>query len=101
MEKRNNERSTKTFISSTFWTERIGYVAGLASLSEMKKTQSWKIITKNGSYIKKLWQQIANNNNLKINIGGLDALPIFNFDNKNLEYKTLIIQEMLKKLSCI
>ena len=91
------KEAQKTFISSTFWTERIGYVAGLASLSEMKKTQSWKIITQNGSYIKKLWQQIANNNNLKINIGGLDALPIFNFDNRNLEYKTLIIQEMLKK----
>ena len=42
-------------------------------------------------------KQIADNNDLKINIGGIDALPIFNFDNKNLEYKTLIIQEMLKK----
>ena len=89
--------SQKSFISSTFWTERIGYAAGLKTLSEMKRTESWKVITKNGIYIKKLWYEIAQNNNLKIDIGGLDALPIFNFKKKNLEYKTLIIQEMLKK----
>ena len=91
------KESQKSFISSTFWTERIGYAAGLQTLSEMKKVESWKIITKNGRYIKNLWRQIADENNIKINIGGLDALPIFNFDQKNLEYKTLIIQEMLKK----
>ena len=31
----------KTFISSTFWTEKIGYVAGLATIDEMKKIKSW------------------------------------------------------------
>ena len=35
----------KTFISSTFWTERIGYVAALATLDTMKKEKSWLQIT--------------------------------------------------------
>ena len=39
------KEAQKTFISSTFWTERIGYVAGLATLSEMKKL-SREVITK-------------------------------------------------------
>ena len=91
------EEAQKTFISSTFWTERIGYVAALKTLSEMKKLQSWKIITENGLYVKKLWRDIANDNGLDLNIFGLDAIPSFSFKNKNLEYKTLIIQEMLKK----
>ena len=35
----------KTFISSTFWTERIGSVAALATLDEMYNQKSWKKIT--------------------------------------------------------
>ena len=42
----------KTFMSSTFWTERAGPVAALKTLEIMEKTQSWKIITEKG---KKLW----------------------------------------------
>ena len=86
----------KTFISSTFWTERIGYAAGLSTLSEMNKVKSWEIISKNGRLVKKLWKEIATNNNLNISISGIDALPIFQFDENHLEYKTLMTQEMLK-----
>ena len=35
----------KTFISSTFWTERIGPVAALKTLEIMEKINSWEIIT--------------------------------------------------------
>ena len=42
------EASQKTFISSTFWTERIGPSAALATLKVMEKTKSWQIITKIG-----------------------------------------------------
>lgn len=87
-----------TFISSTFWTERIGSVAALKTLEVMKQEKSWEKITKIGKFIKKNWQQIASSNNLKISIMGLDALPKFNFVNENhLAYKTYVSQEMLKK----
>ena len=42
----------ETFISSTFWTERSGSVAGLATLDEMEKIKSWKIISEKGKKIK-------------------------------------------------
>ena len=45
----------KTFISSTFWTEKIGYVAALKTLEEMERTKSWKIITEKGKQIRKNW----------------------------------------------
>ena len=32
----------KSFISSTFWTEKIGYIAALATIQEMKKIKSWE-----------------------------------------------------------
>jgi glutamate-1-semialdehyde 2,1-aminomutase len=87
-----------TFISSTFWTERIGSAAALATLELMKKIKSWEIISATGIKIKKNWLKIANLHKLKIKIEGLDALPRFNFDSKlNLYYKTFISQEFLKK----
>ena len=87
-----------TFISSTFWTERIGSAAALATLELMKKIKSWKTISAIGTKIKKNWLKMANSHKLKIKIEGLNALPRFNFDSKfNLYYKTFISQEFLKK----
>ena len=92
------EFAKKSFISSTFWSERIGPTAALKTLSEMEKIKSWKIITKKGKKIKRNWIKISNENKVPIEILGIDALPKFNIVSKNnLEYKTLITQEMLKK----
>ena len=43
----------KTFISSTFWTERVGPSAALKTLEIMKKIKSWEIILKKGGIFKK------------------------------------------------
>tara|TARA_A100001035_G_C27780522_1_gene501497 strand:+ start:131 stop:1438 length:1308 start_codon:yes stop_codon:yes gene_type:complete len=92
------EYAQSTFISSTFWTERIGPTAALKTLEVMKNLKSWEIISEKGKYIKSKWAEIASNNNLKINIFGISALPSFIFDSPNfLKYKTFITQEMLKK----
>jgi glutamate-1-semialdehyde 2,1-aminomutase len=90
--------ANSTFISSTFWTERIGSVAGLKTLEIMEKIKSWKTITSLGKKIKKNWVDISTSHKLNVNIKGLDAMPNFFFQSrKNLMYKTLITQEMLKK----
>ncbi len=87
-----------TFVSSTFWTERIGSVAALETLRQMEKLKSWNIITKKGEKIQKKWKEIASINNLKINILGIPALSSFSITSENwLKYKTFITQEMLKK----
>ena len=41
-----------TFISSTFWTERIGPTAALKTLEVMKKIKSWNFITRQGAKVK-------------------------------------------------
>jgi glutamate-1-semialdehyde 2,1-aminomutase len=87
-----------TFISSTFWTERIGFVAGLATLSAMESTCSWELISEIGATIKSRISALASSLDLDVSIFGLDALLKFRFNSKyNLHYKTLITQEMLKK----
>ena len=52
------ETAQKSFISSTFWTERIGPAAAIETLNQMKKLKSWKIIDSNGKYIIKNWQKL-------------------------------------------
>jgi len=90
--------ANSTFISSTFWTERIGPAAALATLEVMERIKSWEIITKIGHNIKKKWLELADIHKLKIKVEGLDALPRFNFDSRfNIYYKTFISQEFLKK----
>jgi glutamate-1-semialdehyde 2,1-aminomutase len=92
------EYAQDTFISSTFWTERIGSVAALKTLEVMKKNKSWEIITDIGLKIQKDWKRLALKYNLKITVSGQPALSTFVFDSKNhLKYKTLITQEFLKK----
>jgi len=90
--------ANSSFISSTFWTERIGSVAALETLKIMEKIKSWEIISSIGCKIKENWKKIANENKLKIKIEGLDALPRFIFKSSlNSYYKTYISQEFLKK----
>ena len=90
--------SQDSFISSTFWTERIGPVAALKTLEIMEKKQSWNYITTAGKNIKMRWKELAQKYQLDIEVSGLDALASFSFNSKNsLEYKTLITQEMLKR----
>lgn len=92
------ESAQSSFISSTFWTERSGYVAALKTLEIMEKIKSWEIITKQGKKIKEMINRIARSNNIKVKISGLDACPSYSIDlAKWQEYKTLITQELLKE----
>ena len=92
------ESVQSTFISSTFWTERIGPTAALETLKIMENIKSWQIISNIGEKIKNNWKTISKKNDIKVNISdGIKALPNFSFESKNnLLYKTFITQEMLK-----
>ena len=91
------EVAQKTFISSTFWTERIGPTAALKTLEIMEKIKSWEIITNLGSRVVSGWRKIAKENKLKISVFGLPAISSYTFKTNNLINKTYITQEMLKK----
>ncbi len=86
-----------SFISSTFWSERLGYVAALETIKQMEKIKSWNLINNMGKFFRVEIKKIANVNGLKIKLGGLVAIPNFSIvgDDRNI-YKTFITQEMLK-----
>jgi glutamate-1-semialdehyde 2,1-aminomutase len=92
------EAAQKTFISSTFWTERVGPTAALKTLEVMSRMKSWEIITEIGTKIQKGWKELAENHGLSISVSGIPSLSTYSFNSNNaLKYKTLITQEMLKK----
>jgi glutamate-1-semialdehyde 2,1-aminomutase len=92
------EATQSTFISSTFWTERIGPVAALKTLEVMEREKSWEYISQKGSCISERWKGLAHKYELPIQINGIPALVGFSLPLKDmLKYKTLITQEMLKK----
>ena len=91
------EAAQTTFISSTFWTERIGPTAALKTLDVMEREKSWERITAIGLDLRTRWQELADKYQLKISHNGLPALTGFSFEYEQaLMYKTLISQEMLK-----
>ncbi len=91
------QAAEKTFISSTFWTERIGPTAALKSLEIIERTRNWEHITNIGKSIKRGWLEIAKKYvYLRIQISGIDALATFSIESSDwLKYKTYITQEML------
>lgn len=92
------KKAEDSFISSTFWTERVGFLAGLKTIDVMRKEKSWRKIINLGKYLNKKWSDLARKYKIKINISGIESITSFNFHSKNnLKYKTYISQEMLKK----
>jgi glutamate-1-semialdehyde 2,1-aminomutase len=92
------EAAQSTFISSTFWTERIGPAAALKTLEVMERERSWERITQTGLGIGRRWQALAAKYSLPIALNGLPAFIGFGFPLPDmLKYKTFITQEMLKK----
>lgn len=87
-----------TFISSTFWTERIGPVAAMATLHRMVESQSWNRNRESGAFVKTHWSSIFTSLGIPHRIFGLDAMPAFVFDLPTWNVvKTLITQGMLER----
>lgn len=94
------QAAQRSFISSTFWTERIGPTAGLKTLEVMERTRSYDQITQTGQDISAGWEQLAQKHELRISVSGLPSMTGFGFpgpSHRALAYKTLITQEMLSK----
>lgn len=92
------EAAQNSFISSTFWTERIGPTAALTTLNVMEREQSWQTITETGRKMQKGWQELADYHTLSITVSGIAAMTTYGFNSVNAaKYKTFVTQEMLKK----
>ena len=92
------KNATKTFLSSAFWTEKMGPSCALAFIKKHKRLNVGKILTLKGKKIKNIWIEAAKKANLKIDIYGIDPLASFKLKISNWPaVLTFFIQEMLKK----
>ena len=93
------QAAQKTFISSTYWTERIGPVAALATIGKMKKINLPRYLKKIGKMIGNGWKKMAKKHGLKIKVLIPEALVTFSFDYglDSQVIRTLFTQEMLAR----
>ena len=88
----------KTFISSTFWSERIGPSAALKTIEIIERDKTFLKIRSLDSKVRTIWKKLSKLHKVKITIEGMEGIPTFKFNYKeNLEFKTYLTQEMLKK----
>ncbi len=86
-----------SFISSTYWTERIGLVAAITTINKLQKNDVPAHLNKIGKMISKGWKKLADSHELKIKYTGIPPLTKFAFDYKEKQIlHTLFTQEMLK-----
>ncbi len=85
-----------TFVSSTYWTERIGPAAALATIKKIKTKNVPLHLEKVGKKVQAGWSSLAKKHNLKIRVFGIYPLGHFSFEyEKPMVLKTLFTQEML------
>ena len=85
-----------TFISSTFWTERVALAAAIASIRFFEESNVAKHLQAIGKKVQDGWKKIAENAKLEIYVAGIYPLSHFSFKYENgLEIKTFFTQEML------
>jgi len=92
------EAAQNSFISSTYWTERIGPTAAIACIKKMLKEKVPEHLERQGKIVQNTWKNNASKYGLKIHVDGIYPLGHFTFDyEKPLILKTLFTQLMLEK----
>ena len=87
-----------TFISSTYWTEKIGPAASIAVIKKYKEKKVDEHINHIGTLVKEGLGRLADKYAIDIEITGINPLAHFEFKYEQpLVYKTYFTQEMLKR----
>lgn len=87
-----------SFISSTFWTEKIGPVAALATIRKHRNLNVASHLIRAGEKVQQAWREAAQRSGLALTITGIPPLAHFSFDYPNgLAMRTLFTQMMLEK----
>ncbi len=90
------QAAQETFVSSTYWTERIGPTAALATIRKHRALDAGPRLAAAGARVKKGWAEAARTAGLDITIAGMDPLARFTLNYPNAQaVRTLFTQEML------
>jgi len=91
------DAAQESFISSTFWTERVGSAAALATIAKFERDSVHEKLIRFGGRINRGWAAAANEHDLEIEISGIEPLTHISFKHdKPMLLQTLYAQEMLE-----
>lgn len=87
-----------TFISSTYWTDRIGPTAALATIRKHRRENVAAHLARMGKVVQDGWGQIAQRAGVPIHVGGIFPLGHFAFEGEQKQAaRTLFTQFMLER----
>lgn len=91
------EAAQGSFISSSYWTERVGFVAALETINQFEKNNVIGYLSELGSYIDIKMTNIFQELDLSMRNVGLKTIPVFAIEESEpMLIKTIFTQEMLK-----
>ena len=79
-----------SFISSTFWTERVGYIAANTTLDLMKRLKPWENLINMGKLFKEGCLNIAKKHNINLRVTGIDTINYLNFEKNKTKFIRLL-----------
>lgn len=92
------ESAERTFISSTYWTDRIGPTAALATIQKMAAERAPERLAAAGRRMRAGWIALAEAHGLSLETKGIDPLPSFTFEEEDPKaLLTLYTQWMLEE----
>lgn len=97
------EAAQDTFISSTYWTERIGPVAALATLAKHEAEEVPAHLDRIGRRVQEGWRRAADAAGLAVHVAGIPPLAHFTIDARehgaeaSRAAHTVFTQELLKR----
>jgi glutamate-1-semialdehyde 2,1-aminomutase len=92
------EAAQDSFISSTFWTERIGFTAALASIRKMQRCDVPRHLCAHGAHLIRGLRELSQRHRVPLGITGIEPLIYLAFQvPRPLEVQTFWSQEMLAR----
>lgn len=93
------EAAQRTFISSTYFTDRVGPAAALATIRKMRRENVPRHLVSIGHRMREGWIALAREHGVEISVKGMPPLPAFALEHgdASLALSTLFTQEMLDR----
>jgi glutamate-1-semialdehyde 2,1-aminomutase len=92
------QAAQSTFISSTYWTDRVGPAAALATVRKFQRCDVSRHLIRSGEMVRNGWKLAAERAGLSIEIGGIAPMSHFALECEHGQaVHTLFTQIMLEK----
>jgi glutamate-1-semialdehyde aminotransferase len=92
------QAAQSTFISSTYWTDRTGPAAALATIRKFQRCDVSKHLIRVGTLVQDGWRTVSQRVGLPIEVSGIPPLGHFSFEGEQKQAaRTLFTQLMLER----